>query len=158
LSAWTKAHRFHADAAQRATNLLQLQLSARDKLGDQVKPDFQSYTSCILAHSKSRDADRLKNALALLSELLSGVASGNLSVKREPSAPFSAVLTTIASYKPPNTTTTNVSNENYDDFSSTKDTESDPYSIATNIFDQIQNDTHKIGTTVDHHCVTAFLK
>jgi hypothetical protein len=159
-SAWTKSHRFNPNAGKRAIELLnrQFQLSAPDKLGDDVKPDFQSYTSCILAQSKSSDENRLLNALGLLNELLENVANGNLAVTRQPSAPFSAVLTTIALFRPPETATYNESPSNSDAFSSAVNTDSDPYSIAVTIFDQIQNDTHKFGTEVDHHSITAFLK
>jgi len=133
----------------------QFELSAPDKLGDDVKLDFQSFTSCILSQSKSSDAKRLQNALDLLSLLLEEVANGRLPVTRQPSAPFSAVLTTISLYRPPKTETPNVISYA---LHGAVDTESDPYSIAINIFDQIQNDTHKIGTQLEHHSVTAFLK
>jgi hypothetical protein len=133
-------------------------LSAPDKLGDDVKPDFQTFTSCILAQSKSSDENRLQNALGLLNRLLEGVVNGILPVTRQPSAPFSAVLTTIALFKPSETVASDESSSNSDAFCSAVNTDSDPYAFAVNIFDQIQNDTHKIGTEVDHHNITAFLK
>lgn len=143
----------------------QIDLSAPDQIGNDVKPDCQSYTSCILVQSKSTTEDRLKNALALLNKLLDEIKLGNVSVTRNPTGPFSAVLTTIANYKVPKTTRHVSTAENDEDessridvFNSAIDTQSDPYSWAINIFDQIERDVHGIGTTVDHHCVTAFLK
>lgn len=151
------------DAGQRAIELLNLQfdLSSPDQIGDSVKPDFQSFTSCILVQSKSKDNDRIQNALALLQKLLEEVKLKNLSVSRNPTGPFSAVLSTIAHYKAstkPSAEMTEEGSSEIDVFNSSIDTQSDPYSIAINIFDQIEKDSHGIGTTVDHHCVVAFFK
>jgi hypothetical protein len=166
LPAWTKSHKFHRDAGERAVQLLnrQFELSMHD---DDVKPNFQSFTSCILVQSKSNDVHRLQNAYALLQKLLEEIKLGNLQVTRNPTAPFSAVLTTIAHYQDPaninnldtldNSEIPDASIE-IDVFNSTIDTLSDPYSMAINIFDQIEKDVHGIGTKLDHHCVTAFLK
>lgn len=140
----------------------QCDLSSSDQIGDDAQPDFQTFTSCILVQSKSLADDRLQNALTLLNKLLDEVKLGKLPVTRNPTAPFSAVLTTIANYKLPNTTESKTTGDNesseIDVFNSAVDTQSDPYSIAVNIFDQVERDAHGIGTTADHHCVTAFLK
>ena len=128
-----------------------------------MQPDFQSFTTCILVQSKSNSEDRLEHAVALLKKLLDEIKLGNMSVTRNPTGPFSAVLTTIANYKIPKTkgaTEENkeiVSNE-IDVFNSAIETQSDIYSLAINIFDQVERDVHGIGTTADHHCVTAFFK
>jgi hypothetical protein len=147
----------------------QFDLASPDQIGDDVKPDFQSFTSCILVQSKSKDNDRLDTALTLLEKLLQEIKLGNLFVTRNPTAPFSAVLTTIANYNVPSSVSTKTMKTNetigHDDgssdidvFNSTVETQSDPYSMALNIFDQIENDIHGIGTTVDYHSITAFFK
>ena len=131
-----------------------------------MKPDFQSFTSCILVQSKSTSEERLQHATTLLTKLLDEIKLGHLSVSRNPTGPFSAVLTTIANYTVPNTTRNVESDDKIvgdgsselDVFNSAVDTLSDPYSMALNILDQIERDVHGIGTKVDHHCITAFLK
>ena len=104
-------------------------------------------------------------ASALLNKLLEEIKLGDLSITRNPTGPFSAMLTTIANYKLPNATGKEASTDSKEDgsseidvFNSTVDTQTDPYSMAIDIFDQIERDVHGIGTTVDHHCVTAFFK
>jgi hypothetical protein len=167
MTAWSKSHRFHQDAGKRAIELLnqQFELSAPDQLGDDVKPDFQSFTSCIHVLSKSTMEDRLVLASALLKKLLDEIKLGNLSIARNPTGPFSAVLTTIANYKVPQTTETVTKDDTIEDeyseidvFNSAVDTQSDPYSMALSLFNQIERDVHGVGTTVDHHCITAFFK
>lgn len=167
ISAWSKSHKFHKDAGQRAVELLhrQFDLSKPDQIGDDVKPDLISFTSCILVQSKSTAEDRLQQASALLKKYLDEIKLGNLSVTQNPTGPFSAVLTTIANYRVPKTTGKVASTDTIEDgsseidvFSSAVDTQSDPYSMAINIFDQVERDAHGIGTKADHHCVTAFFK
>jgi hypothetical protein len=165
--AWSKSHKFHKDAGQRAIELLNLQfeLSSPDQIGDDVKPNFQTFTSCILVQSRSTADDRLQQALELLKRLLEEIKLGNLSIAGNPTGPFSGILTTIANYKVPKATEKLTSDDIVEDgsseidvFNSAVDTQSDPYSLAIDIFDQIERDVHGIGTTVDHHCVTAFFK
>lgn len=159
LYAWSRAHKFHGDAAQRAEKILTLQreLSKPDALGDAVKPDFQSFTICIMTHADSQSPDKIESARRLLDDLLECIARGELRVKRNPNAPFSAVLTAIArTLSTPPALQTESAGE--DDFNSTVDTRTDPYSVATTIFQNLQNDVHGLGTSADHHAISAFLR
>jgi hypothetical protein len=109
--------------------------------------------------------DRLQLATALLKKLLDEMKLGNFTVNGNPTGPFTAVLTTIAHYKVSKTTGDVTSDDTIEDgtseidmFNSAVDTQSDPYSMALNIFDQVEKDSYGIGTKVDHHVITAFFK
>lgn len=156
LLAWSRAHKFYEDAATRAEELLklQLQLGKPDLLGEQAMPDFQSFTITILTHAESMDPDKLDHAKRLLESLLEMVAAGDLQATRNPSAPFSAVLS-AAARTPPKVKKDNVAENG---FTSVVDTETDPYSIANKIYRHLQNDTYQIGAKVDHHAASAFLR
>jgi hypothetical protein len=137
---------------------LQLELSSKpDLLGDAARPDFQSFTICIMAQADSESPQKVQRAKVLLDSLLERVASGDLRVTRNPTAPFSAVLSAIAKSKAktpemPDT----ISSE--DGFNSVVDTQTDPYSIASSIYQDVQSDAHRIGTLADHHATSAFLR
>jgi hypothetical protein len=93
----------------------------------------------------------------LLDSLLDSLGRGQVSVTRNPTAPFSAALTAISDSKT-QWTVSESSRLTEDGFTSTVDTQSDPYTIAKTIFTQVENDSHRIGTSADHHAVTAYLK
>jgi hypothetical protein len=127
-------------------------------LGESVKPDFQSYTVCILAYADSRLPNKVERALSLLDSLLDNLGRGQVSVTRNPTAPFSAALTAISDSKTQLTASESPGLISEDGFTSTVDTHSDPYAIAQTIFGQVESDAHRIGTSADHHAVSAYLK
>jgi hypothetical protein len=127
-------------------------------LGDSVKPDFQSYTVCIMAYADSSLPNKVERALSLLDALLDSLGRGQVSVTRNPTAPFSAALTAISSSKTQLTASESAGLISEDGFTSRVDTDSDPYAIAKTIFAQVENDAHRIGTSADHHAVSAYLK
>ena len=162
-AAWSRAHKFHADAAQRAEELLnlQLELSKPDMLGDGAKPDFQSFTICIMAQADSVSPDKVQHARNLLDSLLERVASGDLQVTRNPTAPFSAVLSAIANSTPSKARSDgpiDTADEVLDGFTSIVDTQADPYSIAKMLYEAVESNFHGIGTSADHHATSAFLR
>lgn len=134
---------------------LQMELSTPNQLGDGAKPDFQSFTVCILTHADSESPEKVHHARNLLDKLLEHVACGNLPVTRNPTAPFSAVLSVIARTSL-NTNQSSVSSE--DEFSSMVDTQTDPYSVALSVYQELKSDAHDIGTSADHHAISAFLR
>jgi hypothetical protein len=137
---------------------LQCDLTQPDMLGDSVKPDFQSYTVCIMAYADSSLPNKVERALSLLDALLDSLGRGQVSVTRNPTAPFSAALTAISSSKTQLTASESAGLISEDGFTSRVDTDSDPYAIAKTIFAQVENDAHRIGTSADHHAVSAYLK
>lgn len=169
-SAWSRAHKFHVNAAQKAEDLFfkQRKLSKVDKLGDRVKPDFQTYTTCIMSLVESKTiTNKMKRALRLLDFILDSVSRGEMPVSRNPNAPFSAALSVIASCDDktieqkgtslsPSLDKTN--DNSVDGFTAVVDTDTDPYTVAKSIFAQVDGDAHGIGTFVDHHVATSFLR
>lgn len=161
-AAWSRAHKFHANAAQRAADLLnlQLELSTPHMLGDGAKPDFQSFTTCIMAQADSVSPDKVQHARSLLDSLLARVTSGDLQVTRNPTAPFSAVLSVIAKSTPSKgpLDVSIIATDELDGFTSVVDTDADPYSIAKMLYENVESDFHGIGTSADLHAASAFLR
>jgi hypothetical protein len=117
-----------------------------------AKPDFQSYTICINVVGKSDEEDnmKLKLSLDLLEELVNKVAQREMEVTRNPTAPFTAVMSTIARMKP-----LLPGDKGYEE---AIDTKSDPFAVATEVYQQIKDDASGIGTGVDHHAMGAYLR
>jgi hypothetical protein len=150
-TAWSKAHKFYPDAPTRAIGLLQLQWEVAKEI-PAAKPDFQTYTICINVVGKSDEEDsiKLKMSLNLLEDLVYKVSQREMDSLRNPTGPFTAVLSTVARMK-----RKLPGDEGYEE---AIDTKSDPFSIATEIYQQIKDDASGIGTGVDHHAIGAYLR
>lgn len=83
--------------------------------------------------------------------MIAKVADGSLAMSRNPTAPFTAVLGTCA-----RTTATPKPASN--EFTDSVDTKTDPYSIANETYYSIRTDSTQMGTTVDHHAASAFIR
>jgi hypothetical protein len=156
-SAWSRSLKFHKDAAKRAEELLKRQwkLYQAGELGEDAKPDFQSYTIAILTHAESDDPDKLSHATELLYYLIDRFCEGEIRVTRgrNPNSPFTAVLSAAA--RSPKAKS---GPRKSDEFNVTVNTKTDPYTIANHIYQQLQKNGYNMGTTVDHHAASAFLR
>lgn len=94
--------------------------------------------------------DKLSVALDLLEELVQRVANREMDILRNPSGPFVAVLSVI-SHLPPIQPGSN----GYEEAIESK---SDPYSIATETYQQMKDDVHGMGIVTDHHAISAYLR
>ena len=180
LFAWSRANKFHDDAAEKASELLLWQHELCDKgvLGSESVPDFQSYALAILArsHSPKNVQSKAQDARRILDTMLNNV-SEKVKPSRNPTAPFSAVLSAAAKTPPSSppvvsrrerttpkagdgetANSENASHDYGDFFNSVVETESEVYSLAAQTYQEVVNDAHKIGTEPDHHFVAAMLR
>lgn len=115
-------------------------------------PDFQSYAIVINTYAKSDDPWKLQKSMNLLQEMISKVQDGSMEMSRNATAPFTAVLGACA--RTPTTQPRGESNE----FNASVDTKTDPYSIANETYYAIRSDSAQMGTTVDHHAASAYIR
>jgi hypothetical protein len=145
-----------SSAAQRSNELLQLQKD----LGDPARqPDFQTYALVILAFGS---AGRIPEARELLEDMVSYVRELPSPPARNPAAPFSALLTSIAKQRPevsgwdtgarggdaaPDAWVADVS-----------DAGQDLYAMALQTYVEATKDLYGIGASADHHTFSAMLR
>jgi hypothetical protein len=158
-TAWAKANFFHANAAAKAEErlLLQHELCSATELSKDAMPDFQGYALVILAHSYSRNPQKVIDARRLLDSLLEHVKVGGIKVSGKSSAPFSAVLS-AAAQSPPCVIGASPSKEALDWFNDVVDTTTDAFAIADKTYRELRDDSYGIGVAPDHHAFGAFLQ
>lgn len=182
LYAWSRATKFHDDAAQKAIKLLirQQELCDSSRSGGDLSdnndtvsdcmPDFQSYSVAILAlaHASNSNGDihKIQEARQLLETMISNLQQGRVKQSRNPTAPFSAFLTAVA--RCPSLSVSSAMTEemmvgedisdNDDYFNSVVETDNDMYSLALRTYREVIDDAHKINTKPDHHFFAAMLR
>lgn len=76
-----------------------------------------------------------------------------------PTAPFSAVISVAAQAPSGEASSQNGEDEeNTALFGSDDDSFLDPYDVATRIYDGLENDSYSIGTRLNHHAISAYLR
>jgi hypothetical protein len=158
LHAWSRSSKFYPYSAQKAELLLNLQreLSSSGCLDESAKPDFQSYAITILAHAYSDHPRKVFFARQVLETMISSMKISGIGSTRNAAAPFSAVLTAAA--RSPSGADQTL-HERFDDgFNSTVNTETDPYSVALQTYNELKEDVHKIGAMPDHHVFGVLLR
>jgi hypothetical protein len=160
---WSKSNKFYNDSAERAERILRLQneLFRSGYLNEDSRPDFQSYAIVILAYANSIGIqDKVVHARRLLDELLSAVQGGEMKVTRNSAAPFSAVISSAARSPPMGTIEQPMSSnrENELAFNTNVNEQIDPYLLAMKTYNDLKNDTYKIGASADHHTFSALLR
>lgn len=156
IQAWSRSSNFHPDSAKKAENLLDLQhqLAAPDALGARVKPDFHSYTAVLFAYRSSEYPDRVVHARRLLDRLLGLIADGKIAKDKNATAPFAAVISAAA--RSPSCASTRSDPDGF--VGAINVNEENAYSIAKRTFQELDDDTHKLGLKPDHHVYSAFVR
>ena len=176
LHAWSRSHKFHADAALRAEQLLQDQLDACRTgilvdVRDTALPDLQTYTICLLAQADALDINKMQRAVRLFTSLANQVADKQISLGQStrsshtnnPNSPFAALLSVIAKSSPHARVVSSTADSKESAAASMMLSEAngvDPLTLATQVYrNWLPHDALGIGTSVpDHHVVAAYLR
>jgi hypothetical protein len=175
LTAWQNIAKLpSSDAANKTQALLNFQMELCDAglLGKNAIPDESSYARLIQTVANSSNiVDKVSRARALLLQAMDDIKNRRILVSKNPASIFTSVLTACANSPAVSSAmTTNYratvyskhaspSKEPLDIFSSAVNTENDdPYSVALKTFQELQNDSFRIGAVPDHHAYYAMLQ
>jgi hypothetical protein len=151
--AWTKASgaKHHANAWERSLELLQLQID----LGDAAsQPDYQSYALVVLACG---NAHKIREARHVVDGMVARTRELASPMQRNPSAPFSSLLTSIA--KASDSPAGKAASMSDADAWEAEEAGSDSlYDAALRTYAEVAQDLHGIGAKPDHHTFSAMLR
>jgi hypothetical protein len=145
--AWSRSTKLHHNAPQRSLELLQLQKD----LGDpKCQPDFQTYALVILANG---NAGNVPGARAVLEDMISYVRGLPSPPARNPAAPFSALLTSIAK------TPASGGGTPTDPWAAdSPGSGEDLYGVALQTYSEVTQDRYGVVAVPDHHTYSAMLR
>ncbi|KAL3913799.1 MAG: hypothetical protein SGARI_000474, partial [Bacillariaceae sp.] len=160
MQVWANAAKVDSDSApERAEEILKLlqALANDDDPSKRIYPDVQSYVAVMDAYAVARRSDSIYHTRRLLKELVREGQEIN-------AVPFTVMLKAVAKTDP-SRGSKNPSQAQEDPFGVQEDDADlgerasidDPYSVALEVYSDVQNDVHSRGVEPDHFVFAAML-